>query len=47
MTAPLAFTAQDLVSAARSNIREIDSALSTITIQGDRYPPALSQMTGR
>ena len=29
------------------DLREIESALSEITIQGDRYPQALTQMTGR
>jgi aryl-alcohol dehydrogenase-like predicted oxidoreductase len=29
------------------DIREIDSAASTITVQGARYPEKLEQMTGR
>jgi len=29
------------------DLREIDSALSKITVQGDRYPPSLTQMTNR
>jgi aryl-alcohol dehydrogenase-like predicted oxidoreductase len=29
------------------DLREIESAISTITIQGDRYPVDLQKMTGR
>jgi aryl-alcohol dehydrogenase-like predicted oxidoreductase len=29
------------------DLREIKSALSTITVQGDRYPKNLQKMTGR
>jgi len=29
------------------DLREIDSALSMITVQGDRYPPSLTKMTNR
>ena len=29
------------------DLRDIDRALSTIAIEGDRYPPALQQMVGR
>lgn len=30
-----------------SDLREIESAISEITVQGDRYPESLNQMTGR
>ena len=29
------------------DLREIDDAIAAITIQGDRYPASLKQMTGR
>ena len=29
------------------DIREIDGALSSITVEGDRYPEHLQQMVGR
>ncbi|CUS04676.2 Oxidoreductase, aldo/keto reductase family [Candidatus Promineifilum breve] len=29
------------------DLREIDEAIAAMTIQGDRYPPSLRQMTGR
>jgi len=29
------------------DLREIDSAASTITVQGDRYPEHLEQLAGR
>jgi aryl-alcohol dehydrogenase-like predicted oxidoreductase len=29
------------------DLREIDSAASKVTVQGDRYPAALEKMTGR
>jgi hypothetical protein len=29
------------------DLREIDSAASHITVQGDRYPEQLERMTGR
>ncbi len=29
------------------DLREIESAISEITVQGDRYPENLKQMTGR
>ena len=29
------------------NLQEIKSAISKITVQGDRYPEDLKQMTGR
>jgi len=29
------------------DIREIESATATITVQGDRYPEELMRMTGR
>ena len=29
------------------DLREIESAISKITVQGDRYPESLKQMTGR
>jgi len=32
---------------SRDDLRDIDRALSTIAIQGERYPPALEQMVGR
>lgn len=35
------------VDLSRDDLREIDRALSTIAVQGERYPPALQQMVGR
>jgi hypothetical protein len=29
------------------DLREIEAAISQITVQGDRYPESLQQMTGR
>jgi aryl-alcohol dehydrogenase-like predicted oxidoreductase len=35
------------VELTRDDLREIDSAAAKITVQGDRYPEKLEQMTGR
>jgi aryl-alcohol dehydrogenase-like predicted oxidoreductase len=35
------------IELTRDDLREIDSAASTITVQGARYPEKLEQMTGR
>jgi len=35
------------VELTADDLREIESALSKITVQGDRYPESLKQMTGR
>ena len=35
------------VELTSDDLREIESALSKITVQGDRYPENLKQMTGR
>jgi hypothetical protein len=35
------------VELTADDLREIDSAASTITIQGARYPEELERMTGR
>ena len=35
------------VELTSDDLREIDSAASNITVQGDRYPESLEQMTGR
>ena len=35
------------VELAPDDLREIQNALSEITVQGDRYPPTLARMTGR
>ena len=40
----LEVSAVELTSA---DLREIESAASKITVQGDRYPEKLEQMTGR
>jgi aryl-alcohol dehydrogenase-like predicted oxidoreductase len=35
------------VELTRDDLREIESAVSTVTVQGDRYPERLEQLTGR
>ena len=35
------------VQLSRDDLRDIDRALSTIAVKGERYPPALEQMVGR
>jgi aryl-alcohol dehydrogenase-like predicted oxidoreductase len=35
------------VELTSDDLREIENAISTMTIQGDRYPQELKQMTGR
>jgi aryl-alcohol dehydrogenase-like predicted oxidoreductase len=35
------------VELTAEDLRELDAALAEITVQGDRYPPSLAQMTGR